>query len=131
MSPLSLLPNYKMNVDNFGNTAKIKTTVKLTIKYGKVALKTRRGLILQIAEATYKHKPTGGVINAKTDRKSTRLNSSHVAISYAVFCLKKKIHLLKLFESVNLSKNAGVTISFEGIDLERVKNKQDTVIDVA
>src|SRR5690625_6109058 len=26
------------------------------------------------------------------DRKSTRLNSSHVAISYAVFCLKKKIH---------------------------------------
>src|SRR5690625_5879022 len=27
----------------------------------------------------------------KEDRKSTRLNSSHVAISYAVFCLKKKI----------------------------------------
>src|SRR5690625_6439257 len=25
------------------------------------------------------------------DRKSTRLNSSHVAISYAVFCLKKRI----------------------------------------
>src|SRR5690625_5830674 len=25
-----------------------------------------------------------------TDRKSTRLNSSHVAISYAVFCLQKK-----------------------------------------
>src|SRR5439155_13039501 len=29
------------------------------------------------------------------DRKSTRLNSSHVAISYAVFCLKKKIHLFR------------------------------------
>src|SRR5439155_25272780 len=28
------------------------------------------------------------------DRKSTRLNSSHVAISYAVFCLKKKVVLL-------------------------------------
>src|SRR5260221_10354390 len=26
----------------------------------------------------------------KTDRKSTRLNSSHTVISYAVFCLKKK-----------------------------------------
>src|SRR5436309_3620998 len=26
----------------------------------------------------------------RTDRKSTRLNSSHVKISYAVFCLKKK-----------------------------------------
>src|SRR5690625_7080210 len=30
--------------------------------------------------------PTG----SPSDRKSTRLNSSHVAISYAVFCLKKK-----------------------------------------
>src|SRR5699024_12302028 len=29
-------------------------------------------------------------IKAKGDRKSTRLNSSHVSISYAVFCLKKK-----------------------------------------
>src|SRR5207253_4107578 len=29
--------------------------------------------------------------SAGGDRKSTRLNSSHVAISYAVFCLKKKI----------------------------------------
>src|SRR5699024_11869509 len=27
---------------------------------------------------------------AEADRKSTRLNSSHVSISYAVFCLKKK-----------------------------------------
>ena len=26
------------------------------------------------------------------DRKSTRLNSSHLVISYAVFCLKKKTH---------------------------------------
>src|SRR2546422_4275700 len=31
-----------------------------------------------------------GVV-ARTDRKSTRLNSSHGYISYAVFCLKKKI----------------------------------------
>src|SRR5437660_5671617 len=28
--------------------------------------------------------------SVEEDRKSTRLNSSHVAISYAVFCLKKK-----------------------------------------
>src|SRR3712207_8369584 len=39
-----------------------------------------------------------GVLNDKkndflnTDRKSTRLNSSHANISYAVFCLKKKNH---------------------------------------
>src|SRR5207249_8057144 len=31
------------------------------------------------------------------DRKSTRLNSSHVSISYAVFCLKKKNNLIVLF----------------------------------
>src|SRR5256885_5449201 len=37
--------------------------------------------------------PAFGVRSA--DRKSTRLNSSHLVISYAVFCLKKKrIHLL-------------------------------------
>src|SRR5256885_17227956 len=29
-------------------------------------------------------------VNARRDRKSTRLNSSHLVISYAVFCLKKK-----------------------------------------
>src|SRR6266511_5408769 len=36
--------------------------------------------------------PSGepGVGRAPADRKSTRLNSSHVKISYAVFCLKKK-----------------------------------------
>src|SRR6266704_5887675 len=31
---------------------------------------------------------------ARLDRKSTRLNSSHVSISYAVFCLKKKKNTL-------------------------------------
>src|SRR3712207_8761009 len=31
--------------------------------------------------------------SSEGDRKSTRLNSSHANISYAVFCLKKKIHL--------------------------------------
>src|SRR5439155_11115094 len=39
-----------------------------------------------------------GFLHARTarDRKSTRLNSSHVAISYAVFCLKKKNHQAEL-----------------------------------
>src|SRR5207249_11805981 len=32
--------------------------------------------------------------SSSRDRKSTRLNSSHVSISYAVFCLKKKKHRL-------------------------------------
>src|SRR3712207_8178536 len=33
----------------------------------------------------------GGLDQQERDRKSTRLNSSHANISYAVFCLKKKI----------------------------------------
>src|SRR2546426_2284851 len=32
------------------------------------------------------------IFSAHGDRKSTRLNSSHLVISYAVFCLKKKKH---------------------------------------
>src|SRR3712207_7126076 len=36
---------------------------------------------------------TRGVVKDVLDRKSTRLNSSHANISYAVFCLKKKKQL--------------------------------------
>src|SRR5439155_2968484 len=36
------------------------------------------------------HMRIGMQVIIEEDRKSTRLNSSHVAISYAVFCLKKK-----------------------------------------
>src|SRR5690625_7777391 len=35
----------------------------------------------------------------RADRKSTRLNSSHVAISYAVFCLKKKKRSKKIHKN--------------------------------
>src|SRR5438045_6198737 len=53
-----------------------------------------------LAAAAARVGPTGRVVGidrdprlveaAKTDRKSTRLNSSHLGISYAVFCLRKK-----------------------------------------
>src|SRR3712207_7050936 len=38
------------------------------------------------------------VRHGKRDRKSTRLNSSHANISYAVFCLKKKKDLLHSYD---------------------------------
>src|SRR5260221_6937281 len=41
--------------------------------------------------------PAGG-----SDRKSTRLNSSHTVISYAVFCLKKKNKIIELVTTRNL-----------------------------
>src|SRR5690348_5838848 len=37
--------------------------------------------------------------NRLRDRKSTRLNSSHPSISYAVFCLKKKTHILTILDA--------------------------------
>src|SRR5437870_9634637 len=43
------------------------------------------------------------------DRKSTRLNSSHVAISYAVFCLKKKT-LQEQASIANMAPTSGVNI---------------------
>src|SRR5256885_3236901 len=50
---------------------------------------------VQELEATYRRRtgcPPGirGRVRDGRDRKSTRLNSSHLVISYAVFCLKKK-----------------------------------------
>src|SRR5437870_4502673 len=42
----------------------------------------------EIGELSRRHNDSN--VLRDTDRKSTRLNSSHVAISYAVFCLKKK-----------------------------------------
>src|ERR1035441_1294999 len=38
------------------------------------------------------------------DRKSTRLNSSHLGISYAVFCLKKKEHVCPACGSIDIVK---------------------------
>src|SRR5471032_437179 len=40
---------------------------------------------------------TGPATQSAGDRKSTRLNSSHITISYAVFCLKKKKKKHKIF----------------------------------
>src|SRR5437868_10451216 len=41
------------------------------------------------------------ILQKLQDRKSTRLNSSHVSISYAVFCLKKKKnHIIEIIELI-------------------------------
>src|SRR2546430_10462999 len=55
--------------------------------------------VLALRPVSYRYKPRYaqganptqyGLIAEQVDRKSTRLNSSHSQISYAVFCLKKK-----------------------------------------
>src|SRR5947208_8007875 len=59
----------------------------------------REGPHLARAGARDPARPDGTRVSQRPDRKSTRLNSSHQIISYAVFCLKKKkakINLLSL-----------------------------------
>src|SRR5689334_24705658 len=50
--------------------------------------------------------------SSRRDRKSTRLNSSHSSISYAVFCLKKK--------KSNLSQNVGKAENTVATDIVRL-----------
>src|SRR3712207_7374898 len=45
---------------------------------------------VELHELDVGHRHAGPHGHGHTDRKSTRLNSSHANISYAVFCLKKK-----------------------------------------
>src|SRR5262245_64193230 len=52
-----------------------------------VSLRTRPGRTNALMELSFPVR-----VDAVGDRKSTRLNSSHLGISYAVFCLKKKIN---------------------------------------
>src|SRR5437588_7323059 len=51
--------------------------------------------------------PLGSPTGVFKDRKSTRLNSSHTVISYAVFCLKKKKK--KQYTSNNVTINITIT----------------------
>src|SRR5437868_11257333 len=45
---------------------------------------------------------------SRRDRKSTRLNSSHVSISYAVFCLKKKKKKKKVLNYIRHKRNVSI-----------------------
>src|SRR5690606_41471938 len=62
---------------------------RLAVKLGPLGLWVRAARSAQPEASVYtiaRHE----VFSENADRKSTRLNSSHVKISYAVFCLKKK-----------------------------------------
>src|SRR5262245_62878045 len=62
--------------------------------WGEVNPDFFKGTVVEKAAAQVLAQPAGaaaaGSQVSATDRKSTRLNSSHLGISYAVFCLKKK-----------------------------------------
>src|SRR5947207_13852730 len=76
------------------------TLFRSQVRVGKIAvivgeLLTPHGagdLTVRVPQPGLLDYPTAGGQGLALDRKSTRLNSSHTVISYAVFCLKKKKH---------------------------------------
>src|SRR5699024_12035892 len=68
------------------STAKLSQIQKHATSYQVYATKIR-SVITHLSKS---HLLDSVNTTSKKDRKSTRLNSSHVSISYAVFCLKKK-----------------------------------------
>src|SRR5437773_11426874 len=59
---------------------------------GMISLETMKVRVMETNEVIQTSEVSGfsKFISSELDRKSTRLNSSHITISYAVFCLKKK-----------------------------------------
>src|SRR3989440_4734767 len=75
--------------------------------------------------------------NARRDRKSTRLNSSHDQISYAVFCLKTKKHTSELQSRSDLvcrllleKKKAEIDITIESSINTSTHDRTDAVLRV-
>src|SRR5699024_7513431 len=83
-------------------TAKIAKTAGVSPATIYLYYQDKTDLLSRIYEEvkTNLHDGLDKVINLedRLDRKSTRLNSSHVSISYAVFCLKKKKKNMKEHE---------------------------------
>src|SRR5690606_41754172 len=81
-------------VDGLQVLARGHAVVHAAVQVSEKAAGTGEGLahfrsVLQRGAAA-RHHFLGVELDQAIDRKSTRLNSSHVKISYAVFCLKKK-----------------------------------------
>src|SRR5256884_5623305 len=76
-------PAILLTVDNCGVCANLIDEVT-------ARLKSKTGIPRERIAVCSSHTHSGPCTLARKDRKSTRLNSSHGYISYAVFCLKKK-----------------------------------------
>src|SRR3712207_6983643 len=97
--PRSTLFPYTTLFRSFGLAAGVWTrdlrrahTMARRLQAGTVWLNTYRAITFNSPFGGYKSSGIGRQNGIEAiDRKSTRLNSSHANISYAVFCLKKKI----------------------------------------
>src|SRR5258708_15433264 len=66
------------------------TTLFRSVLPPKYQCRVKRSLLEKVSFPFGDEKSSKNLLSLKEDRKSTRLNSSHQIISYAVFCLKKK-----------------------------------------
>src|SRR3712207_8252941 len=78
-------PELRRNLRDLGLSAQFHTTYLLTL------LLILAAVCFTLATVIFLRKPNEPM--ALLDRKSTRLNSSHANISYAVFCLTEEIRL--------------------------------------
>src|SRR5260363_463812 len=79
------------------------------------AITKQRALGKQYKALARPFNPQSGRSGFIADRKSTRLNSSHQIISYAVFCLKKKKKNIMLLKNYKKKKNKKII---------KIKNKK-------
>src|SRR5690606_40243077 len=86
LDQLLALPRAHLVVDGYNVTKR---------GYGDLDLEQQRHRLVRGLSAIAAQTGTEVTVafDGSEDRKSTRLNSSHVKISYAVFCLKKKKHI--------------------------------------
>src|SRR5262245_64155805 len=71
------------------------------------------------------------LLSQYTDRKSTRLNSSHLGISYAVFCLKKKKKkrvTKELTSDIYLSIHTMGIVHLNGTDLHKPITRRERLV---
>src|SRR5687768_18042508 len=83
----TLFRSVKVTHDQQTHELVISGVSQLHLDIIRERLKARFGVDVNTKEPKIPYRET---INGDGDRKSTRLNSSHGYISYAVFCLKKK-----------------------------------------
>src|SRR5207249_7328529 len=76
--------------DQYLTMAFAQLTYRESLRDIEACLRSLQGKLYHLGFRGHVSRSTLADANENRDRKSTRLNSSHVSISYAVFCLKKK-----------------------------------------
>src|SRR2546430_15485632 len=89
---LEARPGCRTSIDSYRNPRGLDSRLlgNLDFEHAIGIARLDRLSSCRIRQGETAQESAGGAFNVFEDRKSTRLNSSHSQISYAVFCLKKK-----------------------------------------